>query len=91
GRILREAVKMRAFRHMTARLEEEMSSFVFCLIFIQVSIFFIAGFLGLTSLYCVWRDRRRGAPVAVRSVSRNRFRRRRTGMLPPSPVMAVRD
>lgn len=68
-----------------------MSNFVFCLIFIQVSIFFIAGSLGLTSLYCVWRDRRRGAPVAARSVSRNRFRRRRSGILSSASVMAVRD
>lgn len=68
-----------------------MSSFVFCLIFIQVSIFFIAGFLGLTSLYCVWRDRRRGAPVAARCVSRNRFRRRRTCLLSSALPMAVRD
>ena len=57
-----------------------MSSFVFCMIFIQVSIFFIAGFLGLTSLYCVLRDRRQGVTVPTRSVSRNRFHRR-TGIL----------
>ncbi len=68
-----------------------MSSFVFCLIFIQVSIFFIAGFLGLTSLYCLWRDGRRGAPVAARCVSRNRFRRRRTGLMPAALPLAVRD
>ncbi|WP_300128647.1 hypothetical protein [Desulfovibrio sp.] len=54
-----------------------MSSFVFCMIFIQVSIFFIAGFLGLTSLYCVLRDSRQAAPVSARDVSRNRFRQRR--------------
>ncbi|MBD5627493.1 MAG: hypothetical protein HDQ90_08480 [Desulfovibrio sp.] len=59
-----------------------MSSFVFCMIFIQVSIFFIAGFLGLTSLYCVLRDRRQAVALSARSVSRNRFRQRRTGILP---------
>ncbi len=68
-----------------------MSSFVFCLIFIQVSIFFIAGFLGLTSLYCLWRDWRRGAPVAAHCVSRNRFRRRRTYLLPSALPLAVRE
>ena len=59
-----------------------MSSFVFCMIFIQVSIFFIVGFLGLTSLYCVLRDRRQAMAVSARCVSRNRFRQRRTGILP---------
>lgn len=54
-----------------------MSSFVFCMIFIQVSIFFIAGYLVLWSLYCVLRDRRQAVPVSVRDVSRNRFRQRR--------------
>ena len=59
-----------------------MSSFVFCMIFILVSIFFIAGFLGLTSLYCVLRERRQAVAVSARNVSRNRFRQRRAGMLP---------
>lgn len=54
-----------------------MSSFVFCMIFIQVSIFFIVGFLGLTSLYCVLRDRRQAVRVCASDVSRNRFRQRR--------------
>ena len=60
-----------------------MSSFVFCMIFIQVSIFFIAGFLGLTSLYCLLRDRRQAAPVSARGLGRNRFRQRRVVALPP--------
>ena len=59
-----------------------MSSFVFCMIFIQVSIFFIAGFLGLTSLYCVLRERRQAVPVSARDVSRNRFRQRRAVAMP---------
>ena len=54
-----------------------MSSFVFCMIFIQVSIFFIAVLLGLTSLYCVLRDRRQAVSVYAGGVSRNRFRQRR--------------
>ena len=59
-----------------------MNSFVFCMIFIQVSIFFIVGVLGLTSLYYVLRDRRQAVTVSARSVSRNRFRQRRTGIIP---------
>lgn len=62
-----------------------MSSFVFCMIFIQVSIFFIAGFLGLTSLYYVLRERRQVEPVSARSVSRNRFRQRRAIALMARP------
>ena len=62
-----------------------MSSFVFCMIFIQVSIFFIAGFLGLTSLYCVLRDSRQAVPVSARDVSRNRFRQRRATALAGRP------
>lgn len=62
-----------------------MSSFVFCMIFIQVSIFFIVGFLGLTSLYCVLRDRRQAVAVSARDVSRNRFRQRRAVALAPRP------
>ena len=54
-----------------------MSSFVFCMIFIQVSIFFIAGFLGLTSLYCLLRDHRQAVPVSTRGPARNHFRQRR--------------
>ncbi|MDE5878704.1 MAG: hypothetical protein K2G99_01550 [Desulfovibrio sp.] len=59
-----------------------MNSFIFCMIFIQVSIFFIAGFLGLTSLYCVLRERREAPALAGRPVSRSRIRQRRAGMLP---------
>ena len=54
-----------------------MSSFVFCMIFLQVSIFFIAGLLGLTSLYYVLRDRRQAVPVSTRETSRTRFHQRR--------------
>lgn len=62
-----------------------MSSFVFCMIFIQVSIFFIAGFLGLTSLYCVLRGRRQAVPVSARGLGRNRFRQRRAIALAARP------
>lgn len=58
-----------------------MSSFVFCMIFIQVSIFFIAGLLGLTSLYCVLRERRQAVAVATPGMARNRFRQRRGAAL----------
>lgn len=55
-----------------------MSSFVFCLIFIQVSVFFIAGILAFSSLYYALRGTRQRAVVSARCVSRNRFRARRT-------------
>ena len=51
-----------------------MSNFIFCLIFIQVSIFFIVTGLVITSFYLGLRTR----VAPARAVSRNRFRMRRS-------------